>query len=391
MSYNLNFDNPSVEAYVRQVGRDDKISSTFPSAHPAFAFFMAKNELGKGALQNPTTGAVFGQRLPAAKMKMATGDAQWYFRIQAQQLDSQKNVGYRDTLPTSDIYASDIYHKVGVKWAKKAGQVKLSKDDERAAKNGGDAANMHPNMLADAVAAEYQVHIDSLASDFINGTLTSTQQANDINVYPNILGILHTVSDGETSGETSYTHLYGQDRTVSGYDALQANVKLAATLTSAGILTGTKPELRMIRAFDSTYGMALKQYGAPDLFLTHGSLWDVLAEQCDDKQSRVMSSKELPNVFYDSSATNFPVIVLNGSRYIIFDNSFPTGTMVGLNSNTWSIHVENGYNFNLGPWVDPTKYTSGAEEIIFRYIETHLRTVCEAPFANWKVTGLTTS
>lgn len=357
-----------------------KITSHFANVKPLLFMLVGQDKAQLDKLGDPQTGLMFGGRslMGDSTRQSVAGDEQHEFPYQRAQIDPTETIEYRGDTPTATNFAEDNFGTAAHKWA----------DYWQAFKFGQHSVEMSHNdqlrlesILELTTMQALQRMLERIQNDLWNGTLTESQQKS-VRLWQNILGMRHQVDDGTTSG---YGTLGQVDRTVE--PGLQAKVRAAGTEVSAGGIPDSKVRLDLLRRNKIQYGLTNKFAGAGDFAITSNALFNVLAEEAEARNQRIVEGG-VPEIGMEGFT--LPMIQY-GSTWITYDPDCPEGELYHLTSRSWVLEVREGSNFNL---VDGIKEKWNQEEGGGYYnwgqFRAQMRLVCREPHLQMKWTGLTT-
>ena len=374
-----------------------RLNDKFVKVKPLTSWLAGSATTKLDKLGDPQIGMFFGGRADMEGRRAVQSGAPIYkSRYKKEQVDAATTLTSSGNIATASKFVEDLRGTTQYAWHMFNESVRIRESTIENIMGAGYSEHVGNQQIAsvieEAADEQIQVMLDKLQSLLWTGTLTSGQQAaitNDDQEWSSILGLTHLVSDGTSTGETTYNYIDGVDRTTE--TILKANVVLGSQLTA------TVPTLRLIRqsrllqtggASDAaTFGaMRKRQADAGKLVVTTPELWEVLANEADSKNQ--INSNDVQN--FARSGFNQPLIRLDDS-YIAWDHDCPSGQLYVLTPETFCFQTQKGNNFRPGPWVKKHETEEGTQRYRWNNIYTKCRLACERPDLNLKFTSLTTS
>ena len=163
-------------------------------------------------------------------------------------------------------------------------------------------------------------------------------------------------------------------------------------LVTAGVLTNLKPTLELIRKLrteNSIGGIANKNPNAGSLVITTSALWNVLADQVENKKTIYDSGMSIPR-FGSNLGWQYPVIPYGGTL-ITYDPDCPAGMLYVLTPESFMFEVDSDNNFSPQPWVLKSASEEGGGYYRWSSIMAETRFSGMDPFLQIKVKDLTVS
>lgn len=386
--------NDAINAYVNRLVRSELYSNQF-LARPLLFFLAGEGQYnldalvrpyGKKGSKNPNEnwkfGVSVGGNMGLAKRMTTLGSVTHEFRFQKSAPTSASNVAIGASTPTASSFSEDLVGTTGTNWTKSMIPWKIRNSNLEAAKGKTAIAAL----LEEALSMTRNQHFSDIQSEMHTGTLTSTQQG--VQEWANLLGLDHLVSDGTSSGETSFTHIGKVDRTTETF--LKSTTLLAATLVTNGDLPSTQPTLDLISNIltnSSLGGICNYAGGSGDLVITTGDLWNVLREEAEDQAVIVHDASTTVQGMGKTVTFKQPVIQ-HGKTRITYDPDCPSGNLYVLSSGSFCYEVASGNNYRVQDMVNKAETEEGGEDYSWGKIIHKHRLTCTSPWLNVKVTGL---
>lgn len=370
-----------VNIWVRELIKP-KLHSSYVQMKPLLYVLAGKTVANLDSLGDPQAGVVWGGAgIGRATMLQQAGSFNHRFSYQKTEADASSHVALDGATPTATVYGDDLVDNAETRWTDFWGPLRLRKDRLDAAISSGN--NLRVASLTEAaVSMGFNRHLQKHQSELWTGTLTEAQQ--DLEVWPNYIGVQHTC-DG--SGTDFYG---GKDR--SSETELRGKEYTAGALATAGAIAsgGTVPLLRMVRWLKSentTGGVANRYAGAGDLAITTPSLWNVLANEAEGQHTIYDSQTQIPGMML-SRSMQYPVIKKD-TTLITYDPDCPDGEFYLLSTDFWVFEVQKGNNFAIDEWQKKWLNDEGGAKYLYTQIHAKTRLTCYRPDLQVKITGLT--
>lgn len=386
--------NEAINAYVNRNVREDLMSNQF-SARPLLYFLTQAGQHQAGALVYPygpanskhpndnwKMGVSVGGNMKLAQRMETLGSVSHEFRFQKSTPTGATNVQPGAATPTASSFSEDLVGTTATHWTTNMVPYKIRNANLFAAKGKTKIASI----LDEATSMSFNEHFKATQTALWTGTQTSAQQANQ--EWTNLLGLQHLVSDGTTSGETTFTHIGRVDRTVETF--LKSTVLVGSTLVTNGNIPTTQPTLDLISQIlvdDSLGGICNYSGGTGDLVITTAALWNVLRSEAED-QATIDSGVEMEIPKTGKTVAFKQPVIRHGKSLITYDPDCPSGELYVLSSGSLVYEVAPGYNYKIQNLVNKAETEEGGEDYSWGKINLKHRLTCRAPWLNVKVTGL---
>lgn len=386
--------NDGINAYVNRLVRDTLYSDQF-TARPLLYFLTAQGQHQADALIRPygtknnkypndnwKYGVSMGGKMGLAKRIDTLGSVNHEFRFQKQAADGLTNVQPGAATPTATGFSEDFVGTTATHWTTDFAAYKVRNANLRAARGKTKLASI----LEEALGMTYNAAFNSIQSQLWTGTQTSAQQANQ--EWSQLLGLDHLVSDGSSSGETSFTHIGRVNRTVETH--LKSKVLIGSTLVTNGNIPTTQPTLDLISQIltdDALGGICNKAGGTGDLVIVPGDMWNTLRAEAESQANIEYNASQKIGNTGRSVAFKQPVIEHGKSR-IVYDPDCPSGTMFVLSSGSLCYEISPGMNYKITGLRDKGETEEGGEDYSWGKVSIQHRLTMTAPWLSVKVTGL---
>lgn len=373
-----------IDTYVRDVIKP-MLHSSFSERKALTAWLAGGNVAALDSLGDPNAGAIIGGMNLGVGQRAQSGGKTRKIRYHKDQTDAAAQVDAGGATPTATGFAEDNVGTFGMNFTTFVNAIKIREDSILDVQNGGFSDEMTAVKIAEiveeSVGQGFQRSLENLQSQLWTDTLTSTEQNVDTQVWKGTLGLQHWCSDGASTGETTFTHVGGVDRTT--------DTELKGNIIDGDGLGSSVPTLRLVRQARllSTHGAIKKKYAkAGDILITTPDLWDVLANEADGNNQ--INSNGIPR--FARSGFNQDVIQLD-DMVIVYDHDCPAGEMYLLTSDFWDFEVQKGENFRISNWVKKHETEEGGERYRWANITAKFRLTCRRPDLQVKFRDMTTS
>lgn len=390
--------NQNTGAYINRLVRQQLYSKQV-TARPLFYFLTGQNEKNLQALlaspkTDPSTAWKKGVTLGGGSMGLAQretmrGSEKVQFRYQKDTPDNGSGVAPGGATPVANKFSEDLVGTAQVGWTLWQWPLKIRQSTiDNLGSPGNNPKTYIASVLEEAVGMSFNQMYTNVQTQFWTGTLTQAQQ-DQIEWYQNVIGLKQWVSDGTSSGETSYRYVGQVDRTTA--TQLKSTVLVASDLVSSGYIPSTMPTLDLISKINTIPdlgGIQNRSPGGGDLVITTPQLFNVLRQEAEGQANIWQDvNKPVPNVG-TTIGFKLPVIMKDGT-YITYDPDCPEGEMYVLSTGSWMYEIRDGYNFMQAGFQDKWRLEEGGQMYVWNLISLKHRLTCLQPWLNVKVKGLT--
>lgn len=250
------------------------------------------------------------------------------------------------------------------------------------------------NIVEETYNAGRTQFFEDLGTELVAGTVTQNDQ--DLDEYPNLMGLRHQISNGQDNtgdgglDETAYRYFAGADRNTAANEPIKGFSLPAPKLVTDGYVSAATVSLEMIRQINTNLAIGGFQNRAADggkLVMVSSKNFNRLRNEVLDTQQIYAPHDKIPEI---GLPTGFSKHIINVDGTLITYDPTVAGTeMFILTPSSWLYEVAPGFNFRLTKWVDQfEEFVDGGRQKSAKLALQH-RLVCMAPYLNAKVTNLT--